>query len=1267
MGKDSLRILQWNARTLLRNLPYLEDFLGKQNEFDALCIQGPECPYPKLPKITGFHNPFVGHHPYREGAIGVVTYVREGTDCSLVIQPNPQNGSILSVEILGRDGQDSIFLTNLYFPKGDKIADWVPRVNIPDTRHIVVGDFNEHSYVWEDDCRKESETLRDAILESRLTVLNEGCPTRIPDYNQRPTAPDISMVSDTLADSTSWEVHDDPLGSDHCPIILEYANFSASRTDRQDTNAYDYTKADWQLFRETLDGMHIQPDTMSIEELCAAVTENIKRASDTAIPKKKVASNKPNNPWWNEECNIAVKAKHKSAGLYRRHPTDENFNEMKQKKVDCKRTIATAKSQYWTDYISSLPQKPDLGKIWDKVKKLKGTYNPPDPVLIDDNKKKHITAKDKADLLADTFAKVSCTNELPTERADHRRNYENNNPLPAIDMGNKDLINQPLTDRELAGALNSIKNLKVAAGSDVVTYRMIQELTPRYRSYVLTLYQACWDSGTTPQSWKHAVITPLHKHGKPRGKPASYRPVSLTSHLGKIYERIIKNRLYFTLESGGHIPKEQAGFRKRRSVADHTTKLATAIKKARARKRPLHVCLFDISRAFDTVWHHKLLEKCFKIGLQGKVMAFIQDFLRDRSFAVQWRGIRSNSKSTDMGVPQGSVIAPILFSIMMADIVKIQTNEATLVLFADDVALWQEPTFGKIRTSDQAHAVSFKKKFQQAIDNISRYMKENGFALSPPKTQLLITRHPNGIPASHTFSVDGVHIPWSLNVTYLGITYNWDGSWSKHVHEKCKQARKAINLVKAVSGTAWGKDSKVLVMLSMSLVRSRLCYGAEALFDLKEHNIVKLTGVDCSALRIATGLALTTPTELVYRESGVQPLIDRFDNTRACYYFRRNLVPNSLTDEDLGPLRSLHPEKEDTYQNSVEVLLTAANIKNCIPERKYLGADPPWQFKRPEIHTQIGNISKRDSQPLLLATTQQLIDEKYRDHTKIYTDGSLTEDGMGAAFCIPEENKTHRLGMKQNTAIMSAELLAIEAVLDHLLGRVQRKDNPPSRVVILSDSKSGLQAIQRDDGSAREKSIRQISKKSHELIDKGMEVVLQWVPSHIGLRGNDLADRAAKQAASGDIDEFKKLEPTYTDLSSRIKQTSWKMWQKGFDAFHREVPNIAHDLPSKKPCLKASAPYPIMQLMRRLRTDHYKTRFLAKTRPQHCSCGRPVRFRHVVLRCGDHEQYFNDVRPHFQTDPQKKWEEMLEGTADNHEMLRHIATVLYHLPVGVAL
>ena len=182
----------------------------------------------------------------------------------------------------------------------------------------------------------------------------------------------------------------------------------------------------------------------------------------------------------------------------------------------------------------------------------------------------------------------------------------------------------------------------MSTGLDIVSYQMLREVPESFLKTLLGFFQRCWDGGTIPAEWKHAVVVPIHKQGKARKEIASYRPISLTSHLGKVYERVIKRRLEYFCETKKVFPACQAGFQ----LGEH-------VGRAMRRRKVLLSCFFDISRAYDQVWHARLLQKLQKIGLSGTMFNYIKTFLRGCSMQVRWKGAMSAAKHDRYGSAAG--------------------------------------------------------------------------------------------------------------------------------------------------------------------------------------------------------------------------------------------------------------------------------------------------------------------------------------------------------------------------------------------------------------------------------------------------------------------------------------------------------------------------------------------------------------------------------------------------------------------------------------
>ena len=181
----------------------------------------------------------------------------------------------------------------------------------------------------------------------------------------------------------------------------------------------------------------------------------------------------------------------------------------------------------------------------------------------------------------------------------------------------------------------------------------------------------------------------LHKPGKPKSEITSYRPLSLTSCLGKILEKIITNRIKDRCNENNIINKQENGFRSKRNTNDNLFKLTQSLKQNINNGFVTSAVFLDVEKAFDQVWHAGLLHKMKKFGIDQNLLRWINSFLCERSISIKIKDIKSDFFSPKHGVPQGSPLSPILFTIYVSDIPQPENVQTTtLSQFADDIALW---------------------------------------------------------------------------------------------------------------------------------------------------------------------------------------------------------------------------------------------------------------------------------------------------------------------------------------------------------------------------------------------------------------------------------------------------------------------------------------------------------------------------------------------------------------------------------------------------
>ena len=243
---------------------------------------------------------------------------------------------------------------------------------------------------------------------------------------------------------------------------------------------------------------------------------------------------------------------------------------------------------------------------------------------------------------------------------------------------------------ELSTAICNLSS-STASGPDQIAYPLLKHLPEPAQLLLLSLFNSSWYSYTFPSCRKPTTIIPIYKPGKPTSSPSSFRHISLIFCISKLFERLVLSRLTFHLESNHLLSTCQAGFRPGRSSLDQILTLSQSIWDGFQKKKPPDqtiLAFVDFSTAFDLVWHSALFHKLISLKLPPCFVLWECSFLSDRRANVQVGGSRSLSFRIRRGVPQGSVLGPVLFILFVDDITKDLPRGAHASLYADDLAIW---------------------------------------------------------------------------------------------------------------------------------------------------------------------------------------------------------------------------------------------------------------------------------------------------------------------------------------------------------------------------------------------------------------------------------------------------------------------------------------------------------------------------------------------------------------------------------------------------
>ena len=264
---------------------------------------------------------------------------------------------------------------------------------------------------------------------------------------------------------------------------------------------------------------------------------------------------------------------------------------------------------------------------------------------------------------------------------------------------------------------------------------------------------------------------PIPKSAKDTTNPTNYWSIALTSCICKTLEGMINNRLIWFLEKNKLIINLQTGFRKARSTIDHLIHLETLIRKAFAKKEHMTAIFFDIEKAYDTTWKYGVIKDLKNMGLKGKLLIFIENFLNNRKFQVQISTTLSELQKQEMGVSQGSILSVTLFNIKINNIVTCLNLGVKRSLYVDDFLICCKSKYIRI----------IECQLQQYLNKINNWTIKNGFKFSKNKTQCIHFCNLYKIHNGPVLKLDSTEIPIVEEHKFLGIIFDKKLTFKPHI------------------------------------------------------------------------------------------------------------------------------------------------------------------------------------------------------------------------------------------------------------------------------------------------------------------------------------------------------------------------------------------------------------------------------------------------------------------------------------------------------
>lgn len=890
----SLKIATWNPAGLSPNKGEVEVLLQTHN-IDILLVPESHTTASSSIKIQNY-NIYCTDHPDGTAHAGAAIVVR--SSIKHFEQPHFKTEYLQAATIAIEDRNGTFNVSAVYCPPKHKLKQeqYDEYFNTLGTRFIAGGDWNAKNVHWASRLTNtRGRELKKSIDNNHLRTIATTDPTNWPtDLNKLPDVIDFFIEKGLSRLFYHVETTLDA-NSNHVPVILTIGT-TVLNTER---NPKLYNKrTDWNSFRELVeDGINLRiplKTESDIEVAARNLTSVIQESCWKSTPET------PERPHqkkvYSENIRTKIMEKRRLRRIWHtsRHPNDKKTLNKAIKEL--KALITEADGIALDTYLEGLTAtKTTDYSLWRACKNLDRPLHHKPP-LRNQNGTWIRTEQEKANAFADHLSKV----------------FQANNPTPNADESDIDLVlNQDLqldlplklvTPKEICRNITSMDNGK-APGYDLIDKKVLQELPRKGIVYLTILFNAIQRVGYYPDIWKVSQIVMIHKPGKPIHDVSSYRPISLLPIMSKLYEKSLLQRMLLVLNEKSIVPDHQFGFRKEHATIEQVHRVHRKIRKSFEKKEYCSAAFLDIHQAFDRVWHKGLLFK-IKTLLPHSFYGVLKSYLTNRIFQVRESQCTSDFYETSAGVPQGSVLGPVLYTLFTSDLPH--NSEVTVATFADDTALLASHTC----------PIQASRILQTSLNKTEEWLAKWRIAASVSKSVhvTFTLRKKDCDPVS----LNGTQLPHHESVKYLGMHLDRRLTWRKHLETK----RNEINL--KYRGLFWllGRNSKLAIdnkiLIYKTILKPTWTYGIQLWGSASASNIMIVQRAQNHIIRQIANAPWFIKTSEIHEILDI-PTVKEEISTHADNYKSRLLKhPNQLAGQLTIPesIRRLKKRRDIFDQNS---------------------------------------------------------------------------------------------------------------------------------------------------------------------------------------------------------------------------------------------------------------------------------------------------------------------------------------------------------------
>lgn len=746
---------------------------------------------------------------------------------------------------------------------------------------VLGGDLNSKHTSWENVSNNRNGNQLRFWLDCNLQEV-KPIHTFLPTYhagNRTPSFLDFYLVNNNVrykppvSHSNLLKCLD--FASDHKAVEI-ILNFETSFARREFLFRFDYKKANWANFWFSADHAisnincpsNRQLLTIEIDETIENLTNAIITSRNNSVPREKIVNNNQLN--LPQTTLSIIKYKNSLRRKLYRNPLTQNASFIKSQ-INClnviiKNQIQQAKDIKLKTTLNLLKKDKDVFKKINNITQRKPFPTIPDlEECLNGINHRHITDQDKANCLGRHFQRVHLESSLLGDPQFVAETNQDIRRLFQTDFDSRVLIAN-FTDSQIgAGSINNItpQNIrtftnseevkcaildlkrKKSFGFDGVSGFLLKKLPPSFHSIMAKIINNCLNLGYFPKNWKNGKVLAFPKISKNTSQQQNYRPISLLSCISKILEYVVRSRLQQFVQIHNLIPVFQFGFEKGLGPSHAQLVLSNDIVTALRADNYVAACSIDIEKAFDSVWIEGLILKLMNSNFPNFLLHFIFNYISNRTFQVSINEATSQKFTIAAGVPQGSLLAPILFNLYMADIPtsppNIPREYFNIVMYADDTLLY---------SSNQC-ATYAAANLNAYLYYVEKHFEKWKLKINIEKSSAILFRRPAGrkrVPYID-IQINRKKVPIVTKLKFLGVHFTNLFKFSEHVNQTITKTTIALSKLNPILNPCRGTRKEVKILIYKQLVRPILLYGYPIWFNVSRNTIDKICKVERKCIR----------------------------------------------------------------------------------------------------------------------------------------------------------------------------------------------------------------------------------------------------------------------------------------------------------------------------------------------------------------------------------------------------------------------------------